>query len=150
MGFDLREGMNHPNSCLCPSVLNLCSVRELSRAQNENWRTLYRQNEVQETQCSLFPIYPRLPKLDVNPLVGSLAGSGTINAVAFAEPLGLSVSRTVASGSVTTSRSDRPSAQSVRVGLFQEQWQAGRIFSLTSGREPRFALRHQHRHFQLL
>jgi hypothetical protein len=28
----------------------------------------------------LFPIYRRLPKLDVNPVVGSLAGSGTINA----------------------------------------------------------------------
>src|SRR5260221_2135705 len=69
-------------------VLHLCSVCELSRAQSENRRILYRQNEVQETQCSLFPIYRRLPKLDVNPPVGSLAGSGTINALRFADPLG--------------------------------------------------------------
>ena len=41
---------------------------ELSGAPSENWRILSRQNEVQETQCSLFPIHRRLPKLDVNPL----------------------------------------------------------------------------------
>jgi hypothetical protein len=43
----------------------LCSVSELGRAPNENRRILYRQNEVQETLLSLFPIYRRLPKLDV-------------------------------------------------------------------------------------
>jgi hypothetical protein len=62
-------------------VLHLCSVSELSGPPSENRRILYRQNEVQQTQCSLFPIYRRLPKLDVNPVVGSLAGSGTINAL---------------------------------------------------------------------
>ena len=46
-------------------VLRLCSVCELDGAQCVNRRILYRQNEVQETQCSLFPIYRRLPKLDV-------------------------------------------------------------------------------------
>jgi hypothetical protein len=56
-------------------VLHLCSVCELSEALSENRRILYRQNEVQETQCSLFPIYRRLLKLDVNPLEG---GGGRI------------------------------------------------------------------------
>src|SRR6266404_4787376 len=46
-------------------VLYLCSISEVGRARSENRRILYRQNEVQETQCSLFPIYRRLPKLDV-------------------------------------------------------------------------------------
>ena len=44
-------------------VLRLCSVCELDGAQCVNRRILYRQNEVQETQCSLFAIYSRLPKL---------------------------------------------------------------------------------------
>ena len=52
-------------------VLHLCSINELDRAQSENRRILYRQNEVRETLLSLFPIYRRLPKLDVNPLVWS-------------------------------------------------------------------------------
>jgi hypothetical protein len=51
-------------------VLHLCSIRELNGALRENRRILYRQNEVQETLLSLFPIYRRLPKLDVNPAVG--------------------------------------------------------------------------------
>jgi hypothetical protein len=46
-------------------VLHLCSVSELGGAQCENLSILNRQNEVQETQYSLFPIYRRLPKLDV-------------------------------------------------------------------------------------
>ena len=46
-------------------MLHLCSVSELSGAPSENRRILYRQNEVQETLLSLFPIYGRLPKLDV-------------------------------------------------------------------------------------
>ena len=46
-------------------MLHLCSVYELSGALSENRRKLYRQNEVQETQLSLFPIHSRLPKLDV-------------------------------------------------------------------------------------
>ena len=45
-------------------VLHLCSVSELSGAPSENRRILYRQNEVQETLLSLFPIYRHLPKLD--------------------------------------------------------------------------------------
>jgi DNA-binding HxlR family transcriptional regulator len=57
-------------------------LAKLSGPPSENRRILYRQNEVRETQCSVFPIYRRLPKLDVNPVVGSLAGSGTINALA--------------------------------------------------------------------
>src|SRR5712692_4674442 len=47
------------------SVLHLCSVCELGGAPSENRAVLYRQTEVQEQQCSLFPIYRRLPKLDV-------------------------------------------------------------------------------------
>jgi hypothetical protein len=43
---------------------------------------------VGETLLSLFPIYGRLPKLDVNPVVGNLAGSGTINALGSADSLG--------------------------------------------------------------
>jgi hypothetical protein len=58
------------------SVLYLCSVSELGRAQSEIPRIPYLQNEVQETLLSLFPIYRRLPKLDVNSFVGSLARSG--------------------------------------------------------------------------
>ena len=46
-------------------MLHLCSINELNGARCENRRILYRQNEVQETQLSLFPIYRRLPKLDV-------------------------------------------------------------------------------------
>jgi hypothetical protein len=37
----------------------------LSGALSENRPILYRQNDVQETLLSLFPIYRRLPKLDV-------------------------------------------------------------------------------------
>ena len=47
-------------------VLHLCSVTELSGALSENRRILYRQKEVQETLLSLFPIYGRLPKLNVS------------------------------------------------------------------------------------
>jgi hypothetical protein len=46
-------------------VLRLCSVKNRAKAQGENWVILNRQKEVQETQFSLFPIYRRLPKLDV-------------------------------------------------------------------------------------
>ena len=38
---------------------------ELDGAQCENLSILSRQNAVQQTQCSLFPIHRRLPKLDV-------------------------------------------------------------------------------------
>ncbi len=47
-----------------PGVLHLCSISELSGAPSEYRRILNRQNEVQETLLSLFPIYRRLPKLD--------------------------------------------------------------------------------------
>jgi hypothetical protein len=53
-------------------VLHLGSVCELSGAPRENRRILYRQNEVQETQCSLFPIYRRLPKLDRQTVASSV------------------------------------------------------------------------------
>ena len=56
-------------------MLHLCSVSELSGALSEIRRILYRQNEVQETLLSLFPIYRRLPKLDVagsNPVSRSI------------------------------------------------------------------------------
>ena len=46
-------------------VLRLCSVKSRPEAQGENRAILYRQNEMPETQKSLFPIYSRLPKLDV-------------------------------------------------------------------------------------
>jgi hypothetical protein len=45
-------------------VLRLCSVKNSAKAQGENWVILNRQKEVLETQCSLFPICCRLPKLD--------------------------------------------------------------------------------------
>jgi hypothetical protein len=51
-------------------VLRLCFVKNWAKAQGENWVILSRQKEAQETQCSLFPIYCRIPKLDV---AGSLA-----------------------------------------------------------------------------
>ena len=53
---------------------------ELSRAPSENRRILYRQNEVQETQCSFFPIYRRLPKLDV---AGSTPVSRSIFSITY-------------------------------------------------------------------
>jgi hypothetical protein len=46
-------------------VLRLCSVKSRAEAQGEYRLSLYRQNEMPETQKSLFPIYGRLPKLDV-------------------------------------------------------------------------------------
>jgi hypothetical protein len=46
-------------------VLHLCSVSVLSKGQGKNRRILYRQTDMQKTQCSLFAIYGRLPKLDV-------------------------------------------------------------------------------------
>jgi hypothetical protein len=46
-------------------VLRLCSVKHRAEAQGEFRGILYRQNEMLETQCSLFPIYGRLPKLNV-------------------------------------------------------------------------------------
>ena len=59
-----RQSQSYPSGVL-DGVLHLCSVSELSGAPSENRRILYRQNEVQETLLSLFPIYRRLPKLDV-------------------------------------------------------------------------------------
>ena len=62
-------------------VLHLCSISELKRALSENRRILYRQNEVQETLLSLFPIYRRLPKLDV-------AGSNPVSRSIFSRVYG--------------------------------------------------------------
>ena len=44
-------------------MLRLCSVKSRAEAQSENSVILYRQNEMLETQCSLFPIYGRPSKL---------------------------------------------------------------------------------------
>jgi len=58
------------NSC-APFVLRLEPRGGTERKQV----ILYRQNEMPETQCSLFPIYSRLPKLDVagsNPVFRSM------------------------------------------------------------------------------
>ncbi len=44
-------------------MLRLCSVTSRLGAQGENRRNLYRQNEMPETQKSLFPIYGRPSKL---------------------------------------------------------------------------------------
>jgi hypothetical protein len=46
-------------------VLRLCSVKSPTKAQGENWVFSIARTRYQETQCSLFPIYRRLPKLDV-------------------------------------------------------------------------------------
>jgi len=46
-------------------VLRLCSVKSRAEAAGRKQGNLYRQNEMPETQKSLFPIYSRLPKLDV-------------------------------------------------------------------------------------
>jgi hypothetical protein len=55
-----------PNSPTDKTVCSICgSISELSGAPSEIRRKLYRQNEVQETLLSLFPIYRRLPKLAV-------------------------------------------------------------------------------------
>jgi hypothetical protein len=62
----------------------LCSVSELTGAQSEIRRILYRQNEVQETLLSLFPIYRRLPKLDV---VGSSPISRSIFSTTYEDLL---------------------------------------------------------------
>jgi len=56
-------------------VLYLCPISELGKGQSENRRILNRQNEVQETQGSLFPICRRLPKLDI---AGSTPASRSI------------------------------------------------------------------------
>jgi hypothetical protein len=56
-------------------VLRLCSVKSSAEAQGENSLILYRQNEMPETQCSLFPIDCTIPKLDVagsNPVSRSI------------------------------------------------------------------------------
>jgi hypothetical protein len=46
-------------------VLRLCSVKRPVKSQNENWLFSIARKRCRETQCSLFPIYRRLPKLDV-------------------------------------------------------------------------------------
>ena len=46
-------------------VLRLCSVSVVKKAQNENSVFSIARTRCQETLLSLFPIYCRLPKLDV-------------------------------------------------------------------------------------
>ena len=46
-------------------MLHLCSVCVVKRAQSENAVFSIARTRCRETQCSLFPIYSRLPKLDV-------------------------------------------------------------------------------------
>jgi hypothetical protein len=67
----------------CFRVLHLCSISELKGALSENRRILYRQNEVQETLLFLFPIYRRLPKLDV---AGSNPVSRSIKSTTYKNP----------------------------------------------------------------
>ena len=61
-------------------VLRLCSVKQRAEAQGEFRGILNRQNEMPETQKSLFPIYCRLPKLDV---AGSIPVSRSIFSIAY-------------------------------------------------------------------
>src|ERR1017187_185965 len=65
------------------SVLRLCSVSAASRAQGENAVFSIARTRCQETQCSLFPIYCRLPKLDV---AGSNPVSRSIFSMTYREP----------------------------------------------------------------
>ena len=44
-------------------VLRLCSVSVVKKAQSENAVFSIARTRCRETQCSLFPIYCRLPKL---------------------------------------------------------------------------------------
>src|ERR1700723_862927 len=53
----VRQWESKPRLSLVVNVLHLGSICELSGAPSENRRIVYRQNEVQETQLSLFPIY---------------------------------------------------------------------------------------------
>jgi hypothetical protein len=46
-----------------PCVLRLCSVLERRKGTGRKQAILYRQSEMTETQCSLFPIYGRSSKL---------------------------------------------------------------------------------------
>jgi hypothetical protein len=46
-------------------VLRLCSVCAVKKAQSENAVFSIARTRCRETLCSLFPIYCRLPKLDV-------------------------------------------------------------------------------------
>jgi len=65
-------------------VLRLCSVKRRAEAHGEFRGILYRQNEMLETQKSLFPIYGRLPKLDVagsNPVSRSIFSITGLNAI---------------------------------------------------------------------
>jgi hypothetical protein len=71
-------------------VLRLCSVKNWTKAQGENWVILNRQKEVQETQCSLFPVCCRLPKLDAegsNPFFSSILSLTYANPAFCGNPL---------------------------------------------------------------
>ncbi len=46
-------------------MLRLCSVKIRAKAQSENWVISIARTRCPETQCSLFPICCRFPKLDV-------------------------------------------------------------------------------------
>jgi hypothetical protein len=62
----MREGFAAMNcSKMFLVVLRLCSIKSRAEATGRKLGNLYRQNEMPETQKSLFPIYSRLPKLDV-------------------------------------------------------------------------------------
>ena len=61
-------------------VLRLCSVKEPRGATGRKLGNLYRQNEMPETQKSLFPIYGRLPKLDV---AGSSPVSRSMESISY-------------------------------------------------------------------
>ena len=64
-------------------VLRLCSVKSVDGAQIENGANSIARTRCQETQCSLFPIYSRLPKLDV---AGSILVSPSKKSVTWGRP----------------------------------------------------------------
>ena len=64
-------------------VLRLCSVKNPTKAQSENWVFSIARKRCTETQFSLFPIYCRLPKLDV---AGSTPVSRSIFSITWANP----------------------------------------------------------------
>src|ERR1022692_4581073 len=71
-------------------VLHLCSVCVVKGAQSENAVFSIARTRCQETQCSLFPIYSRIPKLDVADSLGSaqLRSAGAVPRFLARNPLG--------------------------------------------------------------
>ena len=55
------------------SLKLVCSVSEVNGAEGENWVFSIARKRCRKTQCSLFPIYRRLPSLDVKTSLGRTA-----------------------------------------------------------------------------